>query len=525
MRKLKSFILTIAAAFALSSCTTVYSLYNKIDFVPLELDEAYSDPHSVVLRSSAQIEFSNNSAPLPLYDPNATDIFDSVQSWTKGKDYNTGTISAGTKVKILAVILPDNANAKPMLFSRNVRYLVETQDGRRGTAFIPQAVEGLMVPVRETGELMTVSRVRAEAKKEWGRTAYDYYFRMKEDGKEYTVGEIDFRLNDQLPVYRYGLVSFIKQKQLDRIEGKTLPEVEALIEPTYNISSEGGRLVANFPFIYFEKDDASYSNLKVPLVRKNGVYVAGGYELAGEQKDDEFSALTNFIAKFTIYTFRISSKNLATEYGYSLFPRFGSFNTFLVPGMLKIVVGVILGFILYLILFLLVIPKIARSIFYIKPLTNKQVAWIAGTIYFVLFIASIVYFGMFDIISLIFVIMVMRAMYCNLFNELDLTRCETCHEVGSIVQVDKKVHMDVTTSEQKTKTEQVVDHVVRHTRVTKTKWETKTHTWDEPIYRSVQRKYVLFSRRIKWTDYYQCSVCGQKVNYKRSSTETWTRSV
>ncbi len=517
----------ILCCFLVSSCTTVPAIYTLLDFVELTPAEAADSQRTVQLRNAAQIEFSNQRTPLPPVRMDGEDLF---AKWTEGEEYRVGTISAGTSVKVLALVFSEGTEEYPYIISDRVRYLVELPDGQRGTAHIPEVAEGMKVMLKATGEEMTIARVRIEnVPAEGFNKAYKkYYYKMEENGEEYRLADLDCRNKRHLPVYRDGTIVFLDDVRLNSISGMTLQQLEAHIAPTFNISRQNGKLVAHFPFINYTTGDDYYSHLEVTLARQDTLIVAESYALANLQHPSEYSWLTRTFFDIQNFTYKTTIKKDASHFAYYAFPRFNAWNSYYLNSIARIALGVAVGFFFFAIFFIYILPKLAHSIFYIRRLTNPQVKWISVLLYLIVMSLAVVYFGLYDPISLIFVLLIFMVMYGVLYNELDLTRCEVCHRVGTIEQTDHVVLNEGTT------TDGQVHHGSKRVqvgvKVTTTTYRTRyggSHSVEhrEPIYRDVRYSFVRFFYHKKWKDFYKCTNCGQRIVYNRSRHSTYTQVV
>ncbi len=487
MKKLKLILIASILTLGLNSCRTMSSVYNIMDFKPMETSEA--EPHTVTLRNSAVMEFSGHSSPLPLFRQWDTNVFG---DWEKGKDYKTASIPAGTKVKILAVVHTNQMVYYPFLLAEHTRYLVETPDGKRGTAFIPEAVEGLKVGFHNMPDTtMTISRVRIERINQ-GK-GMKFWFKMKEDGKEYTMKEADLRVRGQLPVYHDGEMVILKKKDLDSLEGKTLAEVESIIAPTYNISKEGGKLVAKFPFALYAEGDIAYSGVAVPLIRKDGKLVADSYKFMKEENMNELSKIVKLIYGFEKISYQTSIRSASTGFGYYSYPRISFISSHLMSPMVRTIVGILLGIILFFVTFIFIVPLLARLVFYIKPLSNQQVKKISGFIFIIIYIGFIVYFNLYtSILALIISIIIAKQAYEFLYTYIDLRRCSVCHAVGMVKFTESIIHSD--------RTDLDPNVYLRTTTYSSGKRVTGRTYW---LFRVLKRTRI-------WSDNYVCTKCGHR---------------
>ncbi len=492
MKVLRLLVVAMVIASGFSSCQSVPIIFNMIDFKPMSMEDAEAQSRTVVLRNSAKMEFSNNAQPLPMmfkqWDIN---IF---KSWEKGVDYKVETIPAGTKVKILGVVHTETMGFYPFLLAHHTRYLVETPDGRRGTAFIPEAIEGLKVGFHNVPDTtMTISRVRIE--KLEGGSGMRFWFKMKEDGKEYTMNEADLRVRGQLPVYHDGPGIFMEQEELNLIKGMTLSEVEDMIAPTFNISREGGRLVAKFPFVHFKDGVNLRSGMDIPLKKKDGELIADGYEF---RDPVDFSGMGNLYQN--LYSLNSEADNTSIQkhqikYGYYEHPRFDVWSSFEFQPIARKLFGVVIGLILFLIAFIFAIPLLARLVFYIRPLTNKQVKLLSGFLYIVIYLAVVYYFLIYqDIILLIITIVSVIIAFDALYSDIRRHRCERCHAVD-LVEYDGTEHRptEVTTRETVLK-------------------DRRNRRW----------RFMTFLVKEYWSDHYVCRQCGYhyQTNHSRAYTKT-----
>ncbi len=494
MKAFRLFLSAIAAAACLNSCQSVPIIFDMIDFKPMSLEDAESQANTVVLRNSAKMEFSNNPQPFPTFFQQwERDIF---KTWEQGKDYKVETIPAGTKVKILAVVHQESMGFYPFLLAEHTRHLVELPDGRRGTAFIPQAVEGLKVgfhngPNKDT--TMTVSRVRTESIRD-GR-GIRFWFKMEEDGKEYNMTEADLRVRGQLPVYHDGMGIYLEQSQLDSLKSKTLPEIEGMIAPTFNISRESGKLIAKFPFVQFKDGNMIHSGLEVPLRKKGGEFIAEGYEFAETNDVSELAGLMGFLHRLNSVAEKTSIKKHILDYGYYEHPRFYAWSSFEFNPWARKIFGVFIGIILFFLVFVFGFPWLARLIFFIKPLTNKQVKTLSSALYLVVYIATVYYFMIYsDFILLILTVVTVWIAFDALYSDIKFLRCESCHSVGTVVH-DKTTH----------------DHTV-------------IDPFTTTIHTKKGRRWTFLSFLVtkSWHEHYICLNCGSRfrLNHKRSYVKT-----
>ncbi len=501
MKNLGHIVLAFLALVCMSSCKTVDALYGIVDFKPMEAQEAEAGIHTVVLRSGATMEFSARRSPLPMFEQWSKDVF---KAWEKGKDYRTEHIPAGTRVRILAVVHTKQMGYYPFLLAQHTRYLVETPDGRRGTAFIPEAVEGLKVGFHNVPDTcMTISRVRIEPLN--GGKDMKFHFRMKEDGKEYTMREADLRVRGQLPVYHDGEMAIISGKTLEQIEGKTLGEVEELIAPTYNISRVNGKLTARFPFVRYEKGGELYSCVDVPLKKREGGYVAEGYELSGKQDFRDIASLAGSISKFQALSYSTSIRSHAVSYGYYSYPRWNSFSSHMMNPTARTIAGMLLGIVLFFAAFLLMVPLLARIVFYIKPLSNAQVKKISSAMFIMIYIFAVIYFGIYSsLVALVLSFLLAKLAHGYLYKYIDIRRCPKCHAVGLVKHTGHTTNYDYRIRENTPRLEKIEEFLgVRKIRE-------RFHYYHQVWHHQ------------SWTDNYVCRKCGHKGHIRTNKTTAET---
>ncbi len=521
-------ILIALLCLLLGSCTSVPALYNAIDFAEMTPEEVETSPRIVKLRYKTQVEFSNERTPLPVYKEKSADA---MGDWAVGSEYEVATIPAGTQVKVLALVFCEGNTSQPYIIGSDVRYLVELPDGRRGTASVPEVVEGMKVKVIATGEEMTIARVRVEnVPAKDGRNAYKkYFYKMEENGQEYKIADLDCRNKRHFPVYLCGTIVFVDDEGIEAIPGMTLQQLEAHIAPPFNISRSEGKLVAYFPFINYTKGDDYYSHLEVTLAKQDTVFVAEDYKLANLQHLSEYSWLTRAVFNYTMFNYKTSIKKDAGQFAYYAFPRFSFWNSYYFNNTMRMILGIVVGLLLFIVCFLYILPKIARSIFYIRSLSNPQVKWLSVAVYVAVMIPTVLYFSLYDPISLVIVIFTFVFMYGLLYEQLELTRCEVCHSVDTIVQTDHIVLSEGKETDgvvhHGTKKVHVADRVTTRTYNTSVGTSKSFEVKREPIYRQRSYRFIQVFYHKNWKDCYKCKHCGQVIIYNRSKTASWEQEV
>lgn len=470
----------------LTSCTNSL-LFDCFDYKTVSADYVYE--HAKEIKTQFPFELS---------------IIDEKGNEIKKK------VGVGTLVKVFA-IKGDLGESTPQSYSLEKEYLIELPDGSRGFAIFPEACLGLNAFIRnETKDSALIVGIKKQPGKHTSKSnrgsAFPYVYRVENSDETYIYEEIWWKMMRQYPIVeelkRGKMIQYDTAEK--KILGKTLEEIEERYCLAENILVQGKKKTVVYQSFSLDLD----SVVALPLTIYLTDNVATSFNLGKvESKESGFMQIITTLMRY-------SYLNVVLGTDMKVFPRFDFYSTFYMGPIWRLILSALISIVLSFLYFSSFLPRILQNVFYIKALSNEAALFIAKLLYWILALASIVFFMIYlSVGGLIVSAFLIYLGLSNLSDELYLNRCPFCRSyktVSFLGKSDKKQWAGKSEKKQ-----QIVDLGSNRYK------DAQTGQIKEAQGGRYQKQNVLLTTRHKsWKENFYCDACDTSYSYKKHESET-----
>lgn len=483
----------IATILLLSSCNP--ALLEPVFFSKEKTADIYANSYEVV-----------TSAPSDIY----------WQAAKGGKYEAAGTIPAKTKLRVLGAlpVTPEQiAQGTSPDTGVYLYYIVELPNGSRVLAKVPEAVMGLKTRLKKTGEEVKIHKVvEGKSYVEFYAEGHDEFYKLSElkalpHGRTfYNPARIPERI--------------AAEKLEKRFVGKSLQQVEQEYMLADRITVNKGAKTAYFLGIMAERDSTALWPLTLTVVNDTVRMIdwSNGYRAMNRMwpwtpiqvlitkkglTEGEYKPDSRF--KGVLLDTNIGTMCQAARWSQTTWVG----NIFVFGPTARLVISIIIGMIMVMVFYGIILRRIAKLVYYIKPLSNSAVEVLALVVYLPL-VALTLFFGNMGNLGGIFIMLVLVFLIFGGFQtSVEYSRCPHCHAVNKIRYVGKRDEKTSRSQGTETDREFVVDKVITTTRDGRKISERK-----EGHHEEVTTDVVTVVNA--YTEILHCDACDREITYRRS---------
>lgn len=366
----------------------------------------------------------------------------------------------------------------------------------------------------EEGTIPANTKIRLLAKsylsdKTWGYLKADFVVELP-DGSRSIASIVnqgkDFKPDNfvenirKLPSYdKRGRVKIIKPEVYNNLIGKSLYEVEQLINPANQITVKGRVKEITFSNAGMYRD--SLYLYPIVLKSENDIIIAN--VSCVQDLGDQSKFLNKLVTTFD----KMSNSNVVLWNNFHAWKKLSFVGKIGYPIYIaRTIISGIIFFVLFFVFYILIVPQWAlKTVSYIKPLGNGMVQFLSYFVYLVFICAGFLIWSPFSMIG--YILVIITVFFAIIPTNIRHFRCPYCHTCGKIGRLHDE-DLDTTEHEQSQ-----IRQVQYGTKTITDQYDRKRTT---PLYRDVK---VWKTVRTKhWREHFYCDACHQDITYRESET-------